>query len=198
MTAAKKKDEQVKAPTLNLARLIVRLKGTSPLIAHAWSEKAKKEMRDKQQKKPKGAKEIRDPEAEFMAARYIVDGKDVLPAIGFKNAAVTACTSIDGVTKVAARQTFHIDVEVVPILGPPPRLREDMVRVGMGTADLRYRPEYTDWAVDLPVTLNTNMMSVDQLVNLFNVAGFGVGVFEWRPERDGAFGRFTVESVTTL
>jgi hypothetical protein len=31
-------------------------------------------------------------------------------------------------------------------------------------------------------------------VNLFNVAGFAVGVGEWRPERDGSNGMFHVQT----
>lgn len=46
--------------------------GDSPLIVHAWSEKAKREMLDSQQKKKvdKKAKAIRDPFSEFFHALY--------------------------------------------------------------------------------------------------------------------------------
>jgi hypothetical protein len=71
-------------------------------------------------------------------------------------------------------------------------MREDMVRVGMGTADIRYRPEFTEWSVKLPIKYNADAISLDQLVNLFTLAGFGVGVGEWRPERDGQYGMFHV------
>jgi hypothetical protein len=35
-------------------------------------------------------------------------------------------------------------------------------------------------------------MSAEQVLNLFNTAGFACGVGEWRPERDGSNGRFRV------
>lgn len=35
----------------------------------------------------------------------------------------------------------------------------------------------------------------EQIVNLFNVAGFACGVGEWRPSKDGSFGTFHVESI---
>ena len=48
--------------------------------------------------------------------------------------------------KVFARQTFHIlGGDLIPIYGDDPAMREDMVRVGMGTADLRYRGEFKKW-----------------------------------------------------
>jgi len=74
-------------------------------------------------------------------------------------------------------------------------MREDTVRVGMGTADLRYRPEFKEWAVNLIIRLNTRSMTLEQLIHLFNQAGFSVGVGEWRPEKDGRNGMFHVAGV---
>lgn len=71
-------------------------------------------------------------------------------------------------------------------------MREDMVRVGMGTADLRYRPEFSEWRTKILVRYNTNVLSEAQILNLLNVAGFAVGVGEWRPEKDGQYGMFHV------
>jgi hypothetical protein len=62
----------------------------------------------------------------------------------------------------------------------------------MGTADLRYRGEFSPWKATLTVKYNANLMSAEQVVNLFETAGFAVGVGEWRPERDGPYGRFHV------
>ena len=36
------------------------------------------------------------------------------------------------------------------------------------------------------------MLSAAQIVNLFNTAGFGVGIGEWRSEKDGQYGSFHV------
>jgi hypothetical protein len=93
---------------------------------------------------------------------------------------------------VAARQAFHVDGEFAVIEGGEPVMREDMVRIGMGTADIRYRGEFKRWWTTIDVKHNANVMSAEQVVNLFNTAGFAVGVGEWRPERDGQFGRFHV------
>ena len=42
------------------------------------------------------------------------------------------------------------------------------------------------------VAFNANVLSAEQIVNLFNTGGFGIGVGEWRPQKDGPFGRFHV------
>ena len=95
-------------------------------------------------------------------------------------------------TKVAARGMFHVNLgqDLVKINGTP-EPREDMVRIQM-TTDIRYRGEFREWSVDLDVQYNAAAVSPEQVVNLFNVAGFAVGVGEWRPEKNGSFGMFHV------
>ncbi len=195
MSKAKAATEQeIKVPTLNIEKLTLTLVGDSPLIVHAWSKKAKEEMLKKQQKKASKGKEIRDPEKDFRESLYIMEeGKYGFPAVAFKAAAVTACSQIDGVKKVFARQTFHIlGGDLIQIQGSEPTMREDMVRVGMGTADLRYRGEFNPWWARIDIEYNASAISREQLVNIFNTAGFGVGIGEWRPEKDGRNGRFHV------
>jgi len=196
----------IELPPLNIQTLKVTLIGDSPLIVHAWSPKALKQMADKQQKKASAGRVAKDPWADFCGSMYWLSERpekpteeDVesarfgFPAIAFKAAAVTACTSIGGVTKVAARQAFHVEGEMVEIKSAePPSMREDVTRVGMGVADLRYRGEWQKWSVELLVKFNGNLMSAEQVVSLFDTAGFAVGVGEWRPERDGPYGRFHV------
>lgn len=195
----------IELPPLAIQTLQVPIIGDSPLITHAWSEKALRQMADKQQKKATAGREAKDPWADFCGSLYwlserpekpteaeVEAGRFGIPAIAFKAAAVTACTSIGSITKVAARQAFHVEGEFVEIIGPPPSMREDVARVGMGTADLRYRGEFKPWSAVLTVKFNANLMSASQVVNLFQTAGFAVGVGEWRPERDGPYGRFHV------
>lgn len=181
-------------PKLDNRTLEIKLVGDSPLITNAWSEKAKRMMRDKQQGKATKGRENKVPEDEMRGATYLTaDGRPGLPALSFKNAAVTACTSLGkAITKVAARQAFHVIGDIIPIDAPAPKCREDMVRVGMGVADIRYRPEFWPWSVTVRVVYNARVISAEQLVNLFNISGFAVGVCEWRPECNGQHGMFHV------
>lgn len=182
-------------PALQIKTVIIGLRGTSELITHAWSEKAKKEMRDKQMGKARLKKEPKDPLAEYEAAFYrLPDGRPAMRAIGLKMAAVQAASQIGGLTKVFLRGAFHIPGELVEIEGEP-RMREDMVRVGMGTADLRYRPGFPRWFAYVPVRYNANVITLEQLVHLFGQAGFSVGLAEWRVEKSGDKGMFEVDTV---
>ncbi len=180
-------------PQIEIQRIKIKIIGDSPLIVHKWSEKAKKEMLDKQMKAAKTGKAAKDPKKDFEDSLYKhPDGGWGFPAIAFKSAAVSACRFVDGIPMTVARGAFHVEGEFVKLKGDDPIMREDMVRIGMGTADLRYRGEFTNWTCEIPIAFNTHALSKEQIVNLFNLAGFGVGVGEWRPEKNGSNGRFHV------
>lgn len=182
----------INLPKLNLQTMVITVVGDSSLISHAWADKAKRMMLEKQMKKAKSAKEAKNPQEDFESSLYRdEDGDFAMPAVAFKSAAVDACSHVDGVTKVEARGAFHVVGEFIKIDGEP-TIREDMVRIGMGTADIRYRGEYKKWSAKLTVRFNANVLSAEQIVNLFNTAGFAIGVGEWRPQKDGSHGMFHV------
>ena len=180
----------------------------SPLVVHQFSEKAKKEIRDKQQKKAKRAKEERRPEDEFLAARYLgADGCECVPVTALKKAIITAASAFDGLTKVALRQAVFVapaadrGSQLVPIETVDGQLavavmREDAVTIGMNTRGLTYRPEYATWQLRIVVDYNPRLVSEEQLRGLVDQAGWGVGICEGRPEKTSAlgWGRFEVES----
>ena len=207
--AAKK---EITIPAIDIRIMTIKAVGDSPLIMHKWSEKAKKEMLDKQQKKAKTkGHDVRDPVADFIDSLYWLEGEPTekteagfeaaiasgnarfgFPSIGFKAAAVSAGYR-SGVTKdkVSIMAAFHINGEFVEIKGVP-AMREDMVRVGMGTADLRYRGEFEPWSAELEIRYNASAITAEQIANLVNLGGFATGVGEWRPEKAGANGMFHV------
>lgn len=184
----------IPAPNIRLMRVTV--VGDSPLICNRFSEKAKQQMLDKQMKKAKQAKEAKNPEECFKASLYPVPGKKNIygfPACGFKSAAVDACSHVSGITKVVARGAFHVVGDLVEIVGQP-TMRQDAVKIAMGTTDLRFRGEFKEWSATLTIRYNASVVSPEQIINLLNTAGFAVGVGEWRPARDGSMGMFHVDT----
>jgi hypothetical protein len=181
----------------------------SPLVIHAFAEKAKQEIRDKQQKKAKRAKDTRDPHTEFLAARYLdEEGRECAPITAIKKALVSAGTAMDNITKIAIRQAIFVAPTVAPasMLVPIERpdgtpaigvMREDAVTIGINTRGLAYRPEYREWRLQVTVEYNSRLLSEEQVVALAEQAGWGVGICEGRPERSSAlgWGRFEVEVV---
>lgn len=192
MKRAEPQEVLIQLPKLNLQTMQINLVGDSPLICHAWSKKSKQEMLDKQMKKAKQAKVAKDPQRDYEESLYKhPEGGYGFPAVAFKAASVDACSHIANITKVEARGAFHINVDMVKIEGKPSP-REDMVKIAMGTADIRYRGEFRKWKCSFALRYNANMITPEQILNLFNTAGFAIGVGEWRPQRDGSFGMFHV------
>ncbi len=179
--------------------------GTAPLLVHKFSEKAKRQMLDNMQgrKSPKASK---DPKAEYEAAFYHTkDGGNGFPAIAFKAATVSASRFYGkSVTMTSLRQFVFVHGEpsedgqqMVRIVGEP-TMREDVVRVGMGGTDLRYRPQFLEWSTTLLVTYVTSALTRESLLSLIDAGGLGVGVGEWRPERKGDFGTYRVDETRNV
>ena len=205
MAKTKAKTLVLEIPKIKLGKMRITLIGDSPLVVHAWSDKAKKMMLDKQMKKAVAKKEAKDPWQDYCESLYWMSTKPAkpterdikkakfgFPAIAFKRAAVDACSQVDNLTKVDARATMHVEGDMIEIKGEP-NMREDMVRIGMGTADIRYRAEFREWKATLDITYNASVLTPEQIINLFNTGGFGVGIGEHRPQKNGSWGRFHVE-----
>lgn len=181
---------------------IVEIKGTAPLIVHAWSKKAKQMMLDAQQGK-KNPKQAKDPVADFESSRYkFADGSgDGFPIMGFKAATVKGGGRIFGksVKMTELRQTFTFladgigedGIQLARLIAAEPIMREDMVRIGMGTADIRYRAEYRDWSAILRVQFIPSVIDLGSVVALIDAGGSN-GVGELRPEKNGSFGTYEV------
>lgn len=217
-----KKVEEIRIESLKIEHRQITIVGDTPLIVHAWSEKARKEMLEKQMKKTKTTgKAIRDPFAEFMNALYWITEKPEedteeafaravqngarfgFPVTAIKQAAQSTLHRLGVIpNQMLMRGSFFIngigDNQLGEIITPyPPELREDMVKIGgiSKTSDLRYRPIFKDWKMVLDIDYNaSSAITFEQIVNGINTAGFMNGIGEWRPEKDGQYGRFHVES----
>ena len=206
----------IEIPQLKMETAVIHVKGDTPLIVHKWSEKAKKEIRDKQMKKETTKKEAKDPVADFIDTLYWLDGEPEektmegfekalangarfgFPATGFKQCAIMGAYRLGADIKTTvAKAAIIIPCEYIEIKGKAVTQREDMVKVGgiSKVADIRYRAQIEDWEADIPVKYCSSVMSLEQVVNLFNMGGFACGVGEWRNEKNGIFGAFHVEAV---
>ena len=187
----------VEIPGVNIQQFIITLIGDSGLIVHNWDEKSKRMMLDKQMKKAKSGKQAKNPQDDYEATMYrLPDGGHGFPARGFKASAVNACRQIDGIAMTEARGAFQVVGDLVKLKCSDPVMREDMVRIGMGTSDIRYRAMYETWEADITIRYNADFMSQAQIINLFNTAGFCSGIGEWRPSSPkcaGSFGMFHVK-----
>ncbi len=168
--------------------------GTSPLICRNWSQTQKDLMLAKQTKRACKAREAKKPERDYEESLYRhPQGGYGFPAVAFKAAAVRAGTYAD-MKMTFLRGAFHVSGEMVKLNGEP-SMREDMVRLQGKVADIRYRGQFAEWSAVVPIQVNLSVLSIEQLANLLVIAGFAVGVGEWRPEKNGQYGRFDVGSI---
>lgn len=220
--ATAKKAVLVEIKPMEIRKVNLRIVGASPLIMHAWSEKATRMMLEAQQGKAKGkAKERKNPVADFIDSMYWLEGKPDItgmdeeecerafmeaiqngarfgfPVTAFKQAAISAAFRNGWAkTKMELRGAFFIESDdngMIEIKSDIPVMREDHVRIGMGTADLRYRGQFNNWYADMVITYNANgQYSLETILNIINAGGYVCGVGEWRPEKDGQYGMFRV------
>lgn len=187
---------QINAP--NITPMKVTLRGTSPLISHKWDEKAIKMILDKQMKKAAKGREVRDPEKEYEASFYYdTKGNIAFPARNIKQAIVGSARFINGVPMTILRGSIFVEgvteKEMVTVKYKKKSMRQDMVTVGMGTADIRFRGQLDDWSMEILIKFDADILSAEQVLNLLQRAGFSQGLGEWRPERNGDFGTFTLK-----
>lgn len=215
--------ETISIKPIDIRKATIRIVGDSPLIMHAWSEKAKRMMLEAQQGKAKGKKKpFKNPVDDFIQSIYWLDGKPEYPEeaseaecmeafndavnngarFGFpvttiKQAAQSAAYRLGWVkNKMQLRGGFFIESDpngMVEIHSDVPVMREDMVKIGMGTADIRYRGQFNNWYADLVLSYNASgEISLEAIINAINAGGYVCGIGEWRPEKDGNFGMFHV------
>lgn len=203
--AANSSQARVEIEAIGRETILVPIVGTNSLIVHKFGAKARREMLGIMQGRKK-QKEHKDPDADFLASLYrFEDGGYGFPAIAFKAATVGACRYYGKeLSMVACRQIVFIKGErnedgqqMVRIIGEP-QMREDVVRLKSGGADLRYRPEFMPWSATLQMTYVTGALSRESVVSLIDAGGMGVGVGEWRPERGGDFGTYTIDKTRSV
>lgn len=188
--------------------------GDTPLITHAWSQKAKQEMLSKQVKATKPGREARNPEQDFVDSLYeMEEGVFGFPVTGVKNCILSAAHKDKGIARTMVMSALYLDAEMsrirpalagavcdmplVRIHGGQPEMREDMVRIGAGmskTANLAYRGQFTVWAMRITGEYNSTVITDEALAFLVNESGRACGIGEWRNEKKGVFGSFHLGS----
>ena len=190
---------EVKIKPIKKRKFQITIKGKSPLVMHAWSEKAKAMVRMTPQDRKKLPKEKRTPEQTAHECAYRMDdGSFGLPIDAFKKAITEAAHVDDGVPKKTIRSAFFIEApdksNNVPLsYVEEPVVTEDKVTVGRGQTDLRYRLYFHDWKATYTCEIDTSKLNIQDVLTLVNRAGFGVGIGDWRPQRDGDKGRFVLD-----
>lgn len=198
-----KKKTQLVIPPPNKARAIVNIGGEF-LVTHKFSQKSRDEILGRQQGTARNKRGARNPEAEYEAARYIdAKGRDCIPAAAFRRSMIDAAAFVDGLAKTQIRGLVFVISDIrgadgrwlVPLKFERRFMHEDVIRLPNGHADMRYRPAYENWSVELTIEYDPDILTAEQVHHLVQRAGCSIGVGEGRAQKGGDWGSFDILDV---
>lgn len=208
------KQESVTITAPNFQYVEIALVGTSPYVQHKFSEKAKKQMRDKMLAGSQAAKgrkrEPRDFKSDYEQAQYkSKEGWVGIPASCFRNAIISTCRLV-GFKMTLAKLSIVVEADGWDVDGITPLVKidgkpeafESAVRNDNGAADLRVRPIWRIWKVKIRVRFDADQFSMQDVINLIARVGTQVGIGEGRhdsPQSTGmGWGCFEIDKAVSI
>lgn len=200
----------ISRPNMRVAEF--RIVGTAPYMQNKFSEKAKAEIRKKQEAggtaKSQRKREPKDFEAVCEAAtHYSHEGWRGIPAPAFRDALVSACR-VAGFVMTRAKLAVHIihdgqdreDATPLIKIEGEPVMDVSAVRPQKGTMDLAARPRWDEWSAVVRIRFDGDMFTASDVYNLLLRAGMQVGIGCGRPDSSDScgmgYGLFDVEPLT--
>jgi hypothetical protein len=177
------------------------VRGTTPLIAHRFSDKARRQLLLPGKRKNKAGLESalkHDPVHEFRQALYMNRDKASptlchLPAPMFSKAIASAALDMPGAAKAKILRLVSIVDETVNLYGVPHLYMRMVRQSGISrTPDVRTRPCFRNWACTVTVEYPIDVVTSREIFALYSGAGHIVGVGDWRAEKGGRHGKFVV------
>lgn len=174
--------------------------GTTPLIYNAMSFKASQELllpkgRKTQAERAENLKHV--PIDEYRNSVYRHRGDDhptrlMAPVGAFKGAAKTAALRSPGVRKTEIGQLLWIAERDIDVYGVPQLFMAIVRSADMNrTPDVRTRARVENWCCSITVQYVKPLLSDQQVVNLFSLAGVIAGIGDGRQEKGTFnFGQF--------
>ena len=180
----------------SVVRLAVRCIGETPLLMHRWSQKAILEMVGKMvgQPQPRGSK---DMTADYEASWYRNEkGEAAMPCRILKASIVNGAIMTEGVTtKAELKRGLRVLGYCAPIRtkrGGEMRM-DNRIASNNGSPDMRSRAVFpAGYYFDVVLQFSTNI-TPDKVVAAFEGAGSSIGLCDWRPERGGDYGTFSIK-----
>ena len=187
-------EKKIQIERTNWMKFLIRIKGISALIQNHFPEHRKMDILKTQVKGKSTVRKKRNIKKEYEDALYPkVNGNWVHPGIAIKNAVIAvAKTYAPQIDKKQVTGAFFIP-EWIPIFGDAPAPRNDRVMLGGRILYIAVRAEFVNWNSEFEIEFSeSGILTLDQIVNLIDLAGHVIGIGQYRPERKGIFGRFEV------
>lgn len=198
MSVTKSSVVSISAPKIQTAHFT--LIGTSPLVQARFSAKAKQAMMAKMEagstSRGKKVREARDFDQDCKDAMHVgVDGRPGVPAGAFRNAMISACRLV-GFKMTLAKLSVFVEADTFDAVDGVPlvHINGDWERLDMntrnatGVIDIRVRPMWREWSMNLRVKFDEDQFTLTDVSNLLMRAGVQVGIGEGRHDSKSSTG----------
>jgi len=175
-------------------RVCITIAGISPLLCNAMPPRIIESLN----RKAEGLGTKKDALVRW-EEKVRMEGKRFLfPTVGMFRALISAAITF-GAKKGMGKKltgTLVFPEEYVVIEAPNPPTRDVRCAVNAkGQAIGVPRPRFDQWSMSFVVDFVPEFVTLDELIQHFQQAGFSIGLGSFRVEKRGMFGRFRVDSV---
>lgn len=198
---AAKKDTEISVMRIERGRIDFAVRGATPLICHAMSQKVQRDLLLPPAKKnaaEKASSLKHQPLQEFRASMYNARDPEsptriIMPAVCFKKAIMGAALDIPGSSKAQIGRLVSIGGgPEVSIFGIPQLMMSVTRSADINrTPDVRTRAILPEWACFVSVEYTVPLLKEQAIVNLMAAAGVMNGIGDWRVQKgSGNFGQY--------
>lgn len=195
---ADKKAKIIEVPQPELWEVWITIEGVTPLLTNRFTEDDLKGIQDKQGRKGNAGRAPRDPDKIFRDSLYSMNSGGPpygFPASGVKKAMAAAGYRFASHNMTEINGAINVLGDLLKIEGSEPYRDSRYALLQGKTATVAHRGCFDQWSLVVPIRYNASAISVEQILNLMNLAGFSVGIGAYRPEKKGTFGQFRITKV---
>ena len=190
----------------------VKLKGDAPVIMHSASgldtttpiSREINEITKKRGTNRTAADELRLKELECVRSLWLENGWPTIPHSALRACIETGARKLkqgplvrEGLIVQSSKFSFDTERYGETIDSWGRKCQHTVPVVVQRNRILRTRAMFeTPWSVSAVVYGDDELVDAEKLHTWLDIAGQRIGLGDWRPEKSGAFGRFSVEGVT--
>jgi hypothetical protein len=201
MATKKPENSEVVVVEMTRGSLTFCIKGTAPLVLNSMNQKTRQILLAPTGRKTTAEKSSslkHDPLQEYRDAPYRMETTNAPTLLAglptwFKGGMCEAALRVPGGNKTAMKQLIQVDWPRIPLYGVPQLFMAVTRCADPGkTPDIRTRAILPEWACYLTVHFIKPVLREQSVVNLLAAAGQICGCGDWRGEKGGAFGSYTL------
>lgn len=200
----KKKNDVIEVKKLDESAMSVKIIGMTPYLYHSISNKSAQELLMPTVKSRRAIDRKSTPKhivpEEYLNSTYRNPRSDdtylYLPGRQIKGAMRQAAFDSPGTaSKAGIGRLLWVEPEEASMYGVP-QIHMSTVRMSgpARTPDIRTRAVLPEWCAELVISYFKPHLTPKVVMTLLSNAGLVMGVGDWRPEKGGTYGRFSIVS----